>query len=382
MIDANPILKKELTGIGNYTYFFIKNLFLCKNKDQKIVFFYNSKLKPFFNQYLNELPAEALESIEMGFKYRFPPDLEIGRFTRRINDFFIWRDFKNIPVSIFHGTSFFLPSLPRKIKQVVTIYDVAFIRYLDLENSYFRKRLISLIGYSLKKAEKIIAISQTTKNDLVYFFNVDDKKIEVIYGGVDEDFAVEFSEDEKNRFILDNGLPDNFLLFVGSINIRKNLLTLIKAFANLKSNDLHLVVVGKNGNQYNDVMKTIENLSVENIHFLGYCPKSMLIKLYKTAVAYICPSLYEGFGLPVLEAMRLGCPCIVSNNSALEELFSDSAILIDPNDIDSICEGVNKIIQRNDLRKKYSELGLAKSQEFSWKNTAKQTLELYRESCF
>ncbi|MGB7970091.1 MAG: glycosyltransferase family 1 protein [Methanobacterium sp.] len=239
---------------------------------------------------------------------------------------------------------------------------------------------------AMKDVDKIITISDFTKNELINYTNISPNKIKTIYLGVDNQFK-QLSSKEIEDIRMEYKLPNSYILYVGSEQSRKNFISIIKAFYNLKKKynlkDLKLIKAGSpqiSDSQRNKIFDLIKELNLEkDIIFTNYVSEEYLVKLYNAADIFVYPSLYEGFGLPPLEAMACGCPVITSNTSSLPEVVGDAGIMINPYDIDSLTESIHKILADNDLKKELSKKSLERAKFFNWKKTADQTLEVYEE---
>ncbi len=265
---------------------------------------------------------------------------------------------------------------------IITVHDI--IRYFDLkgyglyiQRLNLRDRIYLELDYrGVKKALKIIAVSNTTKNDLIKYLGVPEKNIAVVYEGVDHNVFKPI-----NHRLVD----DPYILFVGSEQPRKNLKGLLKAFAILKRrgfNDLKLVKVGSPGNEMFriETLKIVKGLGLEeNVIFTGYVPESELPFYYSGAVCFVFPSLYEGFGLPVLEAMACGCPAIISKIPSLMEVAGDAALKVNPLDVEELADALQEVLTNRELRGELKVKGLQRARMFSWDKTAKETLRVYRE---
>ena len=238
----------------------------------------------------------------------------------------------------------------------------------------------------MKDVDKIITISDFTKNELINYTNISPNKIKTIYLGVDNQFK-QLSSKEIEDIRMEYKLPNSYILYVGSEQSRKNFISIIKALYNLKKKynlkDLKLIKAGRSqihDSQRNKIFDLIKELNLEkDIIFTNYVSEEYLVKLYNAADIFVYPSLYEGFGLPPLEAMACGCPVITSNTSSLPEVVGDAGIMINPYDIDSLTESIHKILADNDLKKELSKKSLERAKFFNWKKTADQTLEVYEE---
>jgi glycosyltransferase involved in cell wall biosynthesis len=264
---------------------------------------------------------------------------------------------------------------------ILTIHDLAVYKFPEL----FPEKLIDfdrriLVPRSLKKAAKIIAVSQSTKKDIIELFKIQPDKIEVIYEGVNSDVETRFDSNILNKYALGNG---KYFLFIGTIEPRKNLIRLVEAykkFVQSCSEDYGLVLAGKSGWKNAEIFRTLEaanrQLGGEKIKYLGYITDEEKSQLLRKASLFLFPSLYEGFGLPVIEAMAAGVPVIASNRSSLPEIIEGAGVLIDPESIDQLCEAMKKIISDVFFRQSLIALGQKKSQAFTWDRSAKQTLAI------
>ncbi len=228
-----------------------------------------------------------------------------------------------------------------------------------------------------KKASKIIVISNSTKEDLMRIFEIDSKKIEVIYLGCSFEGDKINSNSAKNLFSVN--LPEKYLLYVGSRYFYKNFYYFIRAMRNIlyMNSDLSIICAGSEDFNKQDYYY-FESLGLKDkIISIKDCDDNSLAYLYKNAIAFVLPSLYEGFGIPILEAFFNGCPVAVSNTSSLPEVAGNAAIYFDPKSLSSIHEAINEIIYNHDLRKELVEKGYKQLKKFSWNNTAKETIKVY-----
>jgi len=285
-------------------------------------------------------------------------------------------------IELFHGPRFMIPrACP--CKTVVTIHDLGFkIMPECIINSayiYFDSRT----KLAVSKADRIIAVSENTKNDLIKLYNASEDKITVIHWGIDQSFQPCNDRSSIGRIKNKLGIDKEFILFVGTIEPRKNLVRLIKAFDKLKmKREYRLVIAGCKGWLYEEVFATVKELNMEkDIIFTGYVHDNELPFLYSAAELFICPSLYEGFGLPVLEAMACGVSVVTSNVSSLPEVAGDAAILVDPYDVEAIAKAMEQVLEDSNLRKEMIEKGFERAEKFSWQDTVKKTLDVYKQVC-
>ena len=234
--------------------------------------------------------------------------------------------------------------------------------------------------YSVQKAKKIIAVSQNTKKDLEKLYAIAEDKIEVIYNGYQKEIRDPRSEIKISNFKFQ---ISNYILYVGTLQPRKNVQTLIKTF--FKFNNLHpefrLIIAGKKGWMYDEIFTLVKKLDLSNkVQFVGYVTDQELTRLYKNAFCLIMPSLYEGFGIPILEAMSHDCPVISSNTSSLPEVGGDSCLYFDPTDENSLFQKMEELKNDAKLRSRLIEIGQEQVKKFSWEKCAKQTLDLLKEA--
>ncbi len=273
-------------------------------------------------------------------------------------------------------------------KTIVTIYDIAHQIYPSFFSRKDRLAMRSLIPFSAKRADRIITCSETTKKDLINYYHIPEAKIAVIPLAVDLRKYNPLVEPELIRKIRQKykiTLP--FILFTGAIEPRKNLICLVKAFAKLKkllSSDYLLVISGterdENHGYSKKLRESISSLGLENkVMFLGYLPDEDIPLLYKAAEVFVYPSLLEGFGLPPLEAMACGTATVVSSIPSLLEVVGDSALKVNPNNVDGFAQAIYQLINNTNRRQQLEKEGRKRAELFSWRETARKTLLLYQD---
>lgn len=285
-------------------------------------------------------------------------------------------------VDLLHALAFVTPLLS-PCPSVVTIYDLSFLLYPDSFKRSKRFYLSLFTRLSARRARRIIAISESTKRDVVRLLGVPPEKVEVVCCGIDEAFRP-LAEDQVAAFRSKRGLPERFILFVGTIEPRKNVTKLIEAFATLRYCDLaplKLVIGGAKGWFYDDVFARVEELGLEGqVMFPGYIPVSKLPLWYNAAELFVYPSLYEGFGLPPLEAMACGTPVVTANTSSLPEVVGQAGLTVDPLDVEELAEAMRQVLDDEALRQEMRERGLQRAKGFSWTKTAQETVQVYRRA--
>jgi glycosyltransferase involved in cell wall biosynthesis len=284
-------------------------------------------------------------------------------------------------VDLLHALAFVTPLLS-PCPSVVTIYDLSFLLYPESFKRAKRFYLGLFTRLSARRARRIIAISESTKRDVVRLLGVSPDKVEVVYCGIVEAFRP-LAEDQVAAFRSERGLPERFILFVGTIEPRKNVTRLIEALADLRFAicDLRLVIGGAKGWFYQDVFARVEELGLEGqVVFPGYIPVSELPLWYNAAELFVYPSLYEGFGLPPLEAMACGTPVVAANTSSLPEVVGEAGLTVDPLDVEGLAEAMRRALGDGALRQEMRERGLERAKGFSWTKTAQETVQVYQRA--
>jgi glycosyltransferase involved in cell wall biosynthesis len=273
----------------------------------------------------------------------------------------------------------FIPPFRWRGRSVITVMDLAFLRFPQLLTDESR-RYYGQIGRAVTRADAILAISQSTKNDLMDLLNAPAGKITVTHLAADPDCRPVTDPAPLQAMRRTYGLPARYLLFVGTLEPRKDLPTLLRAFASLGSagQDLCLAVAGRPGWLYEQVYELAASLRLgDRVRFLGGVPAADLPALYSGARLFVLPSLYEGFGMPLLEAMACGAPVVCANTSSLPEIAGDAALLFPPGDEAALAQAITTLLLDDGLRRRLSERGLARAARFSWEATARQTLAVY-----
>lgn len=264
---------------------------------------------------------------------------------------------------------------------VVTIHDLAFIKFPKYFESNVKWRSLQFTRHAILKAKKIIAISQSTKNDILKYYKVDELKVEVIYHGVEDIFKPIEDTSKIDLVCKKYGINLPFVLFVGVLQPRKNITRLIWAFKKMLNScnlKMQLVIAGNKGWMYEDIFKTVKQAGIEDrVVFTGYALKQDVIWLLNGAKVFVLPSLYEGFGMPVLEAMACGVPVVTSNVSSMPEIAGDAALLVDPYSVDEISRALIDVINKPQLADELVKKGLKRVKSFTWEKAARQTLKVY-----
>lgn len=294
-----------------------------------------------------------------------------------------WRLFR-LRVDLYHATHYVLPAALR-CKAVVTIHDIIHLLYPEfLPNRMAFLYAQRMIRRSLTRGDRVIADSHNTRNDLMSYFDTDGRKIEVIYPGVADVFRVQLEEERISRVLAGHEVEKPYLLFVGNPKPHKNLENVIRAFARVvraESFAGNLVCVGGRGEGQERLTHRARQLGVESrLQLLGHVPDESLPALYQGARLFLYPTLYEGFGLPVVEAMASGTPVVTSTTSSLREIAEGAAALVDPLDVDQLASSITRCLQDEELSGRLAAAGRERADRFRWRYTAEQTLAVYESA--
>jgi glycosyltransferase involved in cell wall biosynthesis len=263
---------------------------------------------------------------------------------------------------------------------VVTVHDLSFFLYPQSFRPGNRLYLSQITAHSCRRARRVIAVSKATAKDLVHVLGISASKIDIVYNGVD-DIYQPLPHTAVEAYRLQAGWPAEFMLMVGTIEPRKNHITLLDAYAHYRhsvKNPIPLLIGGGKGWYFESVFERVKKLGLEqHVHFLGFVTLSALPWLYNAASLFVYPSRYEGFGLPVAEAMACGTPVITSSSSSLLEVAGDAAIMIDPDDSDALAQAMVAVLNAPEQRDKMRKAGLNHAAQFRWAATANGTAEVY-----
>jgi len=354
-VDGNEANVEKKVGVSIYTLNLLNYFNKIANKNISFKIFLKNNPR-------NELPKE-----NKYFKYEV------------VHGNFLWsqiflpiRLYKKKDIDIFFSPAHYLPRFC-SVTSIVTIHDLSYLYYPE---DFLKKDLFQLknwSSYSLKKAKKIIAVSKTTKKDIIKNYKIPDEKIEVIHNGYEKPIKYQISNIKFEK------INDPYILYVGTLQPRKNILTLIKAFEKFKNfyPEFKLIIAGKKGWLYDKIFRLVTDLGLEgDVYFTDYVTDNQLVFLYKNAFCFVLPSFYEGFGIPLLEAMSFDCPVISSFYSSLPEIGADACLYFDPNNVFDLVEKLKLLKENKKLRKELTKKGKTRIKEFSWKKCADQTLKV------
>ena len=290
--------------------------------------------------------------------------------------------FKEDKLDLLHIPHFNVPLNIGNTKLVITIHDLIYLKFKESSSLLKRTAAKWVISKALNKADRIVAVSNNTKKDIIEYFPKAKEKIDVIHEASDPQFMVIEDARKKEEIRRKYGLTDDsdIILFVGSLKRHKNIIRLIEAYIKLKEKGIkaQLVIVGRHRPDEFEILKKIKD---QGIIYLGEIPPEDLPALYNVSSLLAIPSLYEGFGLTALEAFACGIPVAASDRGSLPEVVGNAGVLFDPYDIDDICGKICSILTDENLRQVLIKKGQERVKEFSWQKTAKQTLVVY-ENCY
>jgi glycosyltransferase involved in cell wall biosynthesis len=284
-------------------------------------------------------------------------------------------------VTLFHAPHYVLPPLV-PCRSVVTIHDCIHLMFPQyLPNRFALRYAHSSIRLASRRAARVFTVSESSKRDILRFVDIPPEKIHVIYNAYDERFGIEPREEDVIRVRERFQLQDEFVLYAGNVKPHKNLERLIEAFQLVRSRGLDrlkLVLIGDEISKYSALRRAVHRHQLhQSVRFLGYLPEQTLAVMYRLAGAFVFPSLYEGFGLPPLEAMASGTPVVTSNVSSLPEVAGDAAVLVDPYDQAAIADGIFQVLTDERLRRDLRRRGLERARQFSWEQSARRVREIY-----
>lgn len=398
-IDIRVLAKRTRTGVEDYTINLLSRL-LPMDKSIRYRLFYNG-----FKKLRLDYSWIKLSNVKIK-KFRIP---------NRIFDLFLrFFKFPKIDkilkrINLFLSPHFLLAPVSKNIKTIIIFYDLSFIRFPEFFS--LPKLLWHKFVYPQKQAQKadlIIAISESTKEDLVNLYKIKPEKIKTIYPGIDEKFFRQPAADKRLPEVRNKyGLFGRFILYFGTIEPRKNVLGIIKAFEEIKKgrskrilevdwqgfegvvrdqkekisdfSDLKLVIAGTKGWLCKGVFEAAKKSEFKHdIIFTGFIDEEDKPYLYNLAEVFVYPSFFEGFGLPPLEAMACGVPTIVSNKSSLSEVVGSAAIMVDPQNVDELIFAIKEVLESRNLNEFLRKHGPERARQFNWDNTAKNFLELFK----
>ena len=364
---------RQRAGIGRYTRELVAALLRLETQNHYAIFAAVGGLKD--RDWRPEI--ENLQSLISDLKFRAIPltDDWLHRLWQRLR-LPIPAEVITGPLDVFYSPDFVLPPTRRATRTLLTVHDLSFLHHPDAFVPSLREYLERVVPRSVARTDRVLADSESTRDDLIAHFGTPPEKVHVLYCGVDARFHPEKEPGEQERLRDRYSIESPYVLSVGTLQPRKNYVRLIKALANLPPVNLQLVIAGGRGWLYEDVLAEAEKHG-DCVRVLGFVDDADLPALLRNAALFAFPSLYEGFGLPVLEAMACGVPVVCSNASSLPEVAGDAALTIDPLDTDGLAEAMSRVLADADLRQEMIDRGLAQAARFTWEKAARQLLGLF-----
>lgn len=373
--DVRPIIKKQKTGIGYYAYEIIKSV--------QRLFSENKYVLNFFTINGKDEEVERLQDIRTN-KTIISGCFYVRDFLFRTLGAFIpipYRFFFKANVDITHFFDYVIPFGVHG-KKIVTVYDMTFRAYPKTLPLKTKLLLATNLRVSCKRANKIITVSEFSKREIMKYLNISAERINVVPSGINLQKYYPLDNESIKKVKDKYSLENSYFLYLGTLEPRKNLVRLIKAYYKLKNekNMPDLILAGQKGWFYEEIFECIHKLKLEkSVVYIGYVSDEDTAPLICGATAFIFPSLYEGFGIPPLEAMACGTPVITSNVSSLPEVVGDGALLVDPYDVDDIYQKMKTLISNNNLREELVKKGIERASFFSWDNAATKLMEIYNQ---
>ena len=369
--DAKRIVRNN-TGLGNYCRTLINDMIRRNDSNMKLLLYTPDKGR-------DVLRNQIIESDNSRFIF---PKKKLGKIYKSL-----WRT-KNIvkqliedKVQIYHGLSGELPLGLRNngIKSVVTIHDLIFLRHPEYYHWFDRKMYTWKFHQTIKQADRIIAVSECTKRDILEFGKINPEKISVIYQSCNPKFTNMPTEGEMEDTAKKYDLPERYLLCVGTIEERKNLMLAVRSLS-LLPEDIHLVAVGKKTKYADKVMETADKTGVSHrLHLLSGVSDDELNVIYKKAEVFVYPSRYEGFGIPIIEAIFCGLPVVASTGSCLEEAGGPDCLYVNPDDSEGMAAAIMQLLNNEEERKRRITSSLEYVQKYKGTNIANAVIEVYKE---
>ena len=366
--DATAIPENRV-GAGNYSFNLVQALANLDKKNEFFIFAQPIHIR----EWGIEQPNFHFVKVEMG-----------SRLQRLLweQSGLPWQA-RHLQLDVLHSPHYTMP-LVKPCKSIVTFHDMTFQLFPEIHRPIHRVFFPLMMQWSAQKADKLIAVSKSTKDDMLRLLEIYPERIVPIPEAASSHYQqlpTEQVEKVCERYQLTRG---KYIYYVGALEPRKNLPVLIEAYAKIAPDfpDIPLVIAGRKGWMYDEIFKKVTFLKLEEkVRFLGYVPESDLIGLYNGTQVFVYPSRYEGFGLPVLEAMHCGAPVITTRISSMPEVAGEAALLVEPDDVEALSTALREILTKDGLARELSQRGLARAKNFSWERCAQETLSVY-ESIF
>jgi glycosyltransferase involved in cell wall biosynthesis len=371
-LDISPVVHGK-AGLASYARELAEHLATAESANRYSLFHYGARPPAALSCALAGLPRHSVGLSARGWR--------LGVAAATVSGLSLDRLFPD--ADLFHATEHLLPPL-RRVKTVFTFHDAIYALFPKHHLPMNRAYLGLMMPRFLRSADAIITISECSRRDAVKLYGISPDRFQVIYEGVDARFRPMEQPETLEEMRCRYGLTGEYLLAVGTIEPRKNLSMMLDAFLEVKARpgrqDLRLVIVGKKGWLFREFFRRLAELGLDDgqqVVFPGYVADEDLPALYAGAACFVFPSLYEGFGLPVLEAMASGAPVVCSNASSLPEVAGDAALMVAPDDPGGFARAVERVLADGELRGELRARGLRRAAQFTWERTARETQGVY-----
>jgi len=386
----------ESAGIGHYTYYLVKHLLKEDRTNEYVLFWDKDASKRIRQEIAGGNPRVSFRNFPFQALKRCLPFI-YGHMV-------ISAMFERSRLDLLHAPANALPLFYTK-PAVITVHDLSIYDHPEWFPSQYQGALSFservVVPYSVKKAKRIIAVSGQTKKDLVRIFKLKEDKIDVVYEGAEPPGAGVADQSKARRFLSElNLVPGRYFLFLGNIEPRKNVAAAVRAFARFvgadfaRYQDLDLIIAGRRGWKYGPVFQAMSEANSdlaaaavaagltprEQIRYIGYLSHEAKTAVIGNATAFVFPSLYEGFGLPVIEAMSLGVPVITSDRASLPEICGSAAVLVDPEKDEDIASAMRRVIDDHIFSAELRQKALRRAADFSWQQTVRETIRVYEKA--
>lgn len=363
-VDANEANVEKRVGISEYAFQILTYLYQFRKE---------GKNDYEFVIYLKLEPSSSFPEETSWWHYKIVKPVKLWTQIGLPLSLFLSPKRPDVFLTLTHYAPRFSP-----VPTIVSVMDLSYLHFPETFKKNDLYQLTQWTKYSVEKAARVITISQSSKDDIIKYYKQPFEKISVVHLGLKK-----LSMDKKSADLKDFGVTGKFILFVGTLQPRKNITRLIEAYSSLSSEmkeEYQLVIIGKKGWLYDEILAAPQKYGVKTrVLFLDYVTDGQLPYFYKSAEVFVLPSLYEGFGLPVLEAMRYGCPVITSNVSSMPEAGGDAAEYVDPESVESIKDVLTKVLSDKKLRERMIEKGQEHYKKFTWEKAAGEVLSVIKE---
>jgi glycosyltransferase involved in cell wall biosynthesis len=360
------------TGLGNYSRYIIESLLEYAPEHQ--YFAYTPKVKGNWHNSLADFPSKL--QVQLPVSYASLP-------SALWRSWFIASDLQKDTIDIFHGLSNEIPYGLKKagVKSVVSIHDLIFLRYPEQYPVIDRLVYQRKFKYACKNADAIVAVSEQTKRDIIDFYQIPSERIEVIYQGCQPTFCQRIADTTIiNQVLQKYTITKSYILCVASFTERKNQLRLIKAFQQLPAQEHNLVLVGGKSPYLEELKQYVQQAGIQNrVQFLTGVPAADLPALYQACSLFVYPSLFEGFGIPIIEALHSGVPVVAATGSCLEEAGGEGALYANPLDVNDLAEKMHHVLTSETLQNRLVNKGAEHVKQFAAKPIAGQLVKLYEK---